>query len=81
MVAIYAVAAGAFGAMTPAFRDQEQNHSKVYIAWYVIMGVESAGVVAISCIWRMLSFKKTHLMGKFISCLLESISLTASQSE
>jgi low temperature requirement protein LtrA len=54
---------GAFAAMTPAFKN-EADHSMrlVYIVWYIVMVLEGVGVILISCIWRMMSFKKTHLM-------------------
>ena len=48
--------------MTPAFREEEQTHRGIYVVWYVVMTVETASIVAISSIWKMLSFKKTHLM-------------------
>jgi len=59
---IYAVAAIAFGAMTPAFREGEERFERIYVVWYIVMFVEAIGVIAISCFWRMMSFKKTHLM-------------------
>lgn len=62
MFLIYAVAMGAFGAMTPAFRGEDKSHRLVYLAWYGIAFLEALFVVTISCNWRMLSFKKTHLM-------------------
>ncbi|KAJ9635620.1 hypothetical protein H2204_005794 [Knufia peltigerae] len=34
----------------------------VYISHYIIVCVETIGVIAISCIWRSISFKKTHLV-------------------
>lgn len=61
-VLIYAVGAIAFGAMTPAFREEEQAHQGVYMVWYIVSVLEAVAVVTISCCWRMLSFKKTHLM-------------------
>ena len=63
MFAIYAVSMAAFAGMTPAFRIEE-DHSKrlVYIVWYIVMVLEAVAVVTISCFWRILSFKKTHLM-------------------
>jgi low temperature requirement protein LtrA len=62
MALIYAVAMGAFAAMTPAFKGENKNHRLVYLVWYVVATVEAVAVVTISCSWRMLSFKKTHLM-------------------
>jgi hypothetical protein len=48
--------------MTPAFREEEQAHNGIYVVWYIIMVLEAIGVLVISIIWKMLSFKKTHLM-------------------
>ncbi|KAF1941958.1 hypothetical protein EJ02DRAFT_376524 [Clathrospora elynae] len=63
MFAIYAVSMAAFAGMTPAFRTKEDHaYRLVYLVWYVVMALEAIGVVTISCFWRMLSFKKTHLM-------------------
>jgi hypothetical protein len=62
MFLIYAVAMGAFAAMTPAFQGENKNHRLVYLVWYVVATLEAIAVVTISCSWRMLSFKKTHLM-------------------
>ncbi len=33
-----------------------------YIAWYVVVCVEAAAVIAASCVWRVVSFKRTHLV-------------------
>jgi low temperature requirement protein LtrA len=63
MVVIYAVSTGAFAGMTPAFREDEGNaYRLVYLVWYAVMILEAICVITISCFWRMLSFKKTHLM-------------------
>jgi len=62
MFLIYAVAMGAFGAMTPAFRGEDKSHRLVYLVWYAVAFLEAVFVITISCNWRMLSFKKTHLM-------------------
>lgn len=48
--------------MTPAFREKEQSHQGVYLVWYVVMVIETISIIGISSVWRMLSFKKTHLM-------------------
>jgi low temperature requirement protein LtrA len=62
MISLYLIAVGAFAAMTPAFKEGDVSHRGVYVVWYVIMFVEAAAVLTISSVWRMLSFKKTHLM-------------------
>ncbi|PVI04200.1 hypothetical protein DM02DRAFT_651805 [Periconia macrospinosa] len=62
MIGLYALATGVFGAMTPAFREEEHNHRHIYMIWYVVIVIEAVAVIAVSSIWRTLSFKKTHLM-------------------
>ncbi|KAF1852171.1 uncharacterized protein K460DRAFT_352001 [Cucurbitaria berberidis CBS 394.84] len=62
MFAIYAVETAVFAGMTPAFKKDEEAHGLVYLVWYVVMVLEAIAVVTISCFWRILSFKKTHLM-------------------
>ncbi|KAF2654065.1 hypothetical protein K491DRAFT_717475 [Lophiostoma macrostomum CBS 122681] len=59
---MYAIAAVAFGAMIPAFVGEQPTNRRVYVVWYITMFVEGAVVIAISSFWKMLSFKKTHLM-------------------
>jgi low temperature requirement protein LtrA len=61
-IGIYLVGTGAFAAMTPAFKAEDNTHHNVFVVWYIVMVLEAIGVIAISCFWRMLSFKKTHLM-------------------
>jgi low temperature requirement protein LtrA len=62
MVGLYAVVAGIFGAMTPVFKKGDNTKHEIYVVWYIVMMVESVAVIFISSFWRMLSFKKTHLM-------------------
>ncbi|KAF1831106.1 hypothetical protein BDW02DRAFT_532631 [Decorospora gaudefroyi] len=63
MFVIYALSTAAFAGMTPAFRNNDDHKYRlVYIVWYVVMVLEAIAVITISCFWRMLSFKKTHLM-------------------
>ncbi|KAE8868108.1 hypothetical protein PTNB29_02019 [Pyrenophora teres f. teres] len=65
MFAIYAVSMAAFAGMTPAFSVNLEFNNKRrlgYLVWYVVMVLEAIAVITISCFWRMLSFKKTHLM-------------------
>ncbi|KAL1641090.1 hypothetical protein SLS58_006363 [Diplodia intermedia] len=62
-VAVYAGAAAAFGVLALAFREGEgKARPGVYWVWWVVLFVEGVGTIAISCWWRMLSFKKTHLV-------------------
>lgn len=53
---------GAFGAMTPAFRGKTKINAPIYLIWYAVSILESVASITISCSYRMLSFKKTHLM-------------------
>lgn len=64
MIAIYAMAAIGFGVMTPAFRQKQPAHGAILGVWYILMVLETIGVTTISSFWRMLSFKKTHLMDR-----------------
>lgn len=63
-VLVYLVAAGAYAAMIPAFPDSKPVTSSngIYSVWWIVMALESIATIAVSCIWRMLSFKKTHLV-------------------
>lgn len=70
------VAAILYGALTPAFPDtvlgtevnmygyplNKDQKSDVYIAWYVIGICETILTVAVSCIFRVISFKGTHMV-------------------
>jgi low temperature requirement protein LtrA len=60
----YFVAAAAFFAMTFAFPDVKlaDANNRIFVVWYIVMILEVAGTIAISSIWRMLSFKKTHIV-------------------
>ena len=63
-VLVYLVAAGAYAAMIPAFAESKPVASSngIYSVWWIVMLLESIATIAVSCIWRMLSFKKTHLV-------------------
>jgi hypothetical protein len=64
------LAAILYGALTPAFPeaiyDAEDyliaQKSNVYIAWYVIAISETILTVTVSCHWRIISFKGTHMV-------------------
>ncbi|KAF2491319.1 hypothetical protein BU16DRAFT_425787, partial [Lophium mytilinum] len=60
----YLVAAILYGALSTAFpKDSETpTTSNVYIAWYVIAVGETLLTTAVSCYWRVISFKGTHLI-------------------
>ncbi|OJD35315.1 low temperature requirement a protein [Diplodia corticola] len=62
-VGVYAAAAVIFGVMTRSFREgAEPAEAWVYWMWWVVLFVEGVSTIAISCCWRALSFKKTHLV-------------------
>lgn len=42
--------------------ETDLTQPDTYIAWYVVVCVEAAAVIAISCVWRVVSFKRTHLV-------------------
>lgn len=64
------IAAILYGALTPIFPNIEydadgvllETKSNGYIAWYVIGISETILTVAVSCIWRVISFKGTHMV-------------------
>ncbi|KAJ4287620.1 hypothetical protein N0V90_012323 [Kalmusia sp. IMI 367209] len=64
------IAAILYGALTPAFPKEKLDadefliaqKSSVYIAWYVIALCETLITVAVSCIFRVISFKGTHMV-------------------
>ena len=62
MIFTYVVGTGVFGAMIPAYGAQKTAPEGLYMVWYAVMVAEAVITIAISCFWRMLSFKKTHLM-------------------
>ncbi|KAK0648006.1 bacterial low temperature requirement A protein-domain-containing protein [Cercophora newfieldiana] len=63
-VAVYAVAAGAYAAMISAFAEGKelQEGNGIYSVWWVVMLLETVATIAISSCWRMLSFRKTHIV-------------------
>lgn len=59
----YTVAAILYGAFTAAFpKGNDYTTSNVYIAWYIISIAETLLTTAVSCRWRVISFKGTHLI-------------------
>jgi len=64
------LAAVLYGALTPTFPktlldiegDEIPQKSNVYIAWYVIAISETILTVTVSCVWRIISFKGTHMV-------------------
>lgn len=61
-VLIFAAAAAIFTAMTPAFKASSDPRKAVYAVWWIVILFEGIFVIAISSIWRTLSFKKTHIV-------------------
>jgi low temperature requirement protein LtrA len=60
------LAAVLYGVLTPTFPKNVFNampqKSNVYIAWYVIALSETILTVVVSCVWRIISFKGTHMV-------------------
>ncbi|KAJ4347952.1 uncharacterized protein N0V89_009324 [Didymosphaeria variabile] len=64
------LAAILYGALTPAFPKEKLDleglvlpqKSNVYIAWYIIALSETLTTVAVSCYFRVISFKGTHMV-------------------
>jgi low temperature requirement protein LtrA len=56
-------AGGIFMGMSVAFRDKAGTTSRaIFAIWWVVMFFEGIVIITISCKWRMLSFKATHLV-------------------
>jgi hypothetical protein len=65
VIVSYLIAGILYGALSAAFpenSDVEMKTSNVYIAWYVIAVGETLLTTAVSCKWRVISFKGTHLV-------------------
>lgn len=61
IAAVYFIAAMVYLGLFWTFHDgADRNHS--YIAWYVISITETILATSISSIWRVISFKGTHLV-------------------
>ena len=58
----YLLTTAAFAVMILAFKDNQPYHTGIYSLWYIALFLETALVLAVSSIWRMLSFKRTHLV-------------------
>ena len=59
----YTVAAILYGTLTAAFpKGNDYTTSNVYIAWYIISIGETLLTTVVSCRWRVISFKGTHLI-------------------
>lgn len=68
------LAAILYGSLTPAFPNNKYitdefgqqfyvaQKSDAYIAWYVIGICETLLTVVVSCVWRVISFKGTHMV-------------------
>ncbi|KAF2660786.1 hypothetical protein K491DRAFT_754309 [Lophiostoma macrostomum CBS 122681] len=59
--AFFLVAAGVYGVLVTGFSDNNENITGPLIGLYVIVMIELIGPLAVSCIWRKLSFKATHM--------------------
>ncbi|KAF2028562.1 hypothetical protein EK21DRAFT_101735 [Setomelanomma holmii] len=64
------LAAILYGGLTPTFPKtivdatgiEVPHKSNVYIAWYIIAISETILTVTVSCVWRIISFKGTHMV-------------------
>jgi hypothetical protein len=78
------LAAILYGALTPAFPNAEfdidgfeiSKATNVYIAWYIIAVSETILTVVVSCVWRIISFKGTHMVQR-MSLLVSFLLLSA----
>jgi low temperature requirement protein LtrA len=57
------VAAAVFFLMILGFHgDAETSSKSIYAIWWIVMFSEVVTIVTVSCKWRVLSFKATHLV-------------------
>ncbi len=68
MAGINFVAGLVYLGITFAFKD---TNTKIYIAWYIIGGIEVLATAVLSLFWKVLSFERTHLTNRM--CLLTFI--------
>ncbi|KAH6616159.1 bacterial low temperature requirement A protein-domain-containing protein [Chaetomium sp. MPI-SDFR-AT-0129] len=63
-VLTYVLATAAYGGLIGAFPDSKpvDEANGIYSVWWVVMALETIATIAVSCSWRMLSFKRTHLV-------------------
>jgi len=63
-VLVYAVAAGGYAAMITAFTEDKAvtASNEIYSVWWILMLLETIATITISSFWRMLSFRKTHIV-------------------
>lgn len=59
---VYATSTIIFGGMSAAFLVGAEVSVSIVSLWWVIMFLEGLSTITISCSWRMLSFKATHLV-------------------
>jgi low temperature requirement protein LtrA len=53
----------AFFLMIMAFSQKRNSANKpIFVVWWVVMVLEAIVVIGVSCKWRSLSFKATHLV-------------------
>ncbi|KAH7086218.1 bacterial low temperature requirement A protein-domain-containing protein [Paraphoma chrysanthemicola] len=62
MIATYCISAGIFAGIIRFYRPVVRAATTLYMVWCGVLIAEAVVVITISCSWRMLSFKKTHLM-------------------
>jgi low temperature requirement protein LtrA len=56
-------AGGIFMGMSTAFSEKAATTSRaIFAIWWIVMFFEGIIIITISCKWRMLSFKATHLV-------------------
>lgn len=58
---VFLLAAAVYGGLYAGFSEPRSNLAGFIAAIYVVIGFEFVGTLSISCIWRKLSFKATHI--------------------
>jgi low temperature requirement protein LtrA len=60
-VVSFFVAAIIFFVMTLGFHEDAETSKSIFAIWWIVTLCEAIIIVAVSCKWRTLSFKATHL--------------------
>jgi low temperature requirement protein LtrA len=59
----FIIAAVVFFVLVLGFFDKTNAANRpIFVVWWVIMILEAFIIIAVSCTWRSLSFKATHLV-------------------
>lgn len=67
IAATYFVASMIYLGLYWTFKLDAKGENHTYLTWYVVAVVETIIATTISCVWRNVSFKGTHLVQRMVS--------------